>query len=240
MNVPRKADLRPHFIEYGLEPRAQGKRGTCSIFAVVGVLEYEFARAGALRRGERLSVEFLNWASHQTNGRKIDGSFFSDALNGVNRFGVCAETLLPYASDFDVALAPPPNSREDALRRREVSARWIKEWDVKTGLTEDHLNAIRESIAEGHPVAVGLRWPKKAQFDRTHRLNHPPPPEVFDGHSIIFVGYADDARQPGGGTFTFRNSSGPEWQDGGYARMTYAYAADYANDAVGMRVGNAR
>jgi C1A family cysteine protease len=240
MNLPPAADLRPLFVRYGLEPRAQGKRGTCSIFAVVGALEFEYARTGALRRGERLSVEFLNWASHQTNGRRTDGSFFSDALNGVNRYGVCAEALLPYAPTFDADLVPPAATREDALRRREVSPRWIKEWDVKTGLTDDHLTAIRRSIADGHPVAVGLRWPKKPEFDRAHRLNHPPPAEVFDGHSILFVGYETDTRQPGGGTFIFRNSSGPEWQDSGHARMTYAYAADYANDALGLRVGPER
>jgi hypothetical protein len=50
MNLPPAADLRPLFVRYGLEPRAQGKRGTCSIFAVVGALEFEYARTGALRR----------------------------------------------------------------------------------------------------------------------------------------------------------------------------------------------
>src|SRR5215471_9445346 len=53
-------DLRPSFEKWGLSPRRQGKRGTCSVFTVTGSLE--FAAARQLQRGQRFSVEFLNWA----------------------------------------------------------------------------------------------------------------------------------------------------------------------------------
>lgn len=235
MSIPETADLRPQFGKRGLEPRAQGKRGTCSIFAVVGVLEFELSAAG--RGEERLSVEFLNWASHQTNHRTVDGSFFSDALVGVRQYGICAERLLPYAEDFDQHLSPPEAAREEALGRRHFTAEWIKEWDVKTGLSEQQLGAICRSLSEGHPVAVGLRWPKQAHYDTQHVLNLPPPADVFDGHSIVLVGYEEDTDPAhGGGTFIFRNSSGPKWEESGYARFSYAYARAYANDAVLVRL----
>jgi hypothetical protein len=182
----------------------------------------------------------LNWASHQTNGRKIDGSFFSDALAGLRQFGICTENLLPYASDFDPSLSPPATAREDALTRRDVSAFWIKEWDVTTGLNEAQLLAVRRRLAEGHPVAVGLRWPKTARYVAGHCLVQPPPADVFDGHSIVLVGYTDDPPQAGSGTFLFRNSSGLAWEEGGYARFSYDYARAYANDAVSLVVGNIR
>jgi Cysteine protease len=238
-NLPRQVDLRSRYAAYGLEPRAQGRRGTCSLFALVGVLEFERAATGGARPGERLSVEFLNWASHQTNGRRQDGSFFSDALEGLRRFGICGESLLPYAESYDADAAPPDAALRDAQKRRtDFRVHWIKEWDVKTGLTEEHLTAIRRRLAEGHPVAAGMRWPKKATFaPGTRLIVHPPPRDVFDGHSVVLVGYTDDPGLPGGGAFLFRNSSGPDWEEGGYARISYAYARDYVNDAVAVTLG---
>jgi C1A family cysteine protease len=85
-------------------------------------------------------------------------------------------------------------------------------------------------------VALGLRWPKVVDVGPGFVLKTPPPDGVFDGHSIVLVGYADDARQPGGGTFLFRNSFGKAWADGGHARLTYRYVAAYGNDALTLDV----
>lgn len=227
--LPATADLRPAFAEGGLAPKSQGARGCCSLFALVGVLEFELARAGT---PVRLSEEYLNWASHRTNGRRVDGSFFSDALNGLAEHGLCREELMPYAATFDPEAEPSPEARAEAAGRRAFRATWIKEWDVRTGLTEEQLGAVRRAVATGHPVACGLRWPKEAVYDGEHTLNVPPPEEVFDGHSIVLVGYQDDPERPGEGWFWFRNSSGPDWQAAGHARLPYAFARAYGNDAV--------
>ena len=234
--LPKTVDLRARFAAYGLEPRSQGSRGTCSVFAMIGVLEFESAQSRPERQ-PRLSVEYLNWASHQTNHRRQDGSFFSDAINGLVAHGVCKEDLMPYAHAFDADIVPPSDASTEAQARRQVTAHWIKEWDVKTGLTAAQLTAIRQALADGHPVAVGLRWPKHVHFDDQDVMNLPPPEEVFDGHSIVLSGYKEDRNAPGGGVFLFRNSSGPNWHAGGYAYFTYAYALAYANDAVTLQVG---
>jgi C1A family cysteine protease len=234
--LPRAVDLRPRFAAFGLTAQTQGARGTCSVFAMTGVLEFEYARGGA--KGLRLSAEFLNWASHQTNGRDTDGSFFSDALKGLEMRGVCEERLLPYQAKFAADLAPSPAALADAATRRDVSARWIKRWNVKTGLTEHMLKRLKRSLADGHPVAMGMRWPKHEQYTKGGVLVVPKSAaDVFDGHSIILVGYADDAAQPGGGTFIFRNHAGPNWRQRGHARLPYAYVQAYGNDALGLRLG---
>ena len=54
------------------------------------------------------------------------------------------------------------------------------------------------------------------------------PSEVFDGHSVLLVGYRDDASQPGGGVFIFRNTN----RGGRDGFMPYHYAQAYLNDAV--------
>src|SRR6266536_284607 len=61
--LPGAVDLRPQLLRWGLAPRCQGPRGTCSVFTVVGALEY--AAASARQQGRRLSVEFLMWAAHR-------------------------------------------------------------------------------------------------------------------------------------------------------------------------------
>jgi len=59
-------DLQPNFERWHLSPRNQEDRGTCPVFATVGIIEYELARV----RGEhtRLSVEYLNWAANGGTG----------------------------------------------------------------------------------------------------------------------------------------------------------------------------
>src|SRR3974377_881690 len=87
--LPATVDLRPKLEEWGVGPRVQGGRSTCSVFTLVGGLE--FAAARKQQHGERLSVEFLNWASDQVLARPKDGGFFSELWNGLGGHGICRE-----------------------------------------------------------------------------------------------------------------------------------------------------
>jgi len=235
--VPPAGSLRPRFERLGLTPKDQAPRGCCSLFALCGVLEFEGAPSTGGGPPVRLSEEYLNWASHQTNGRRSDGSFFADALRGLATFGVCREELLPYGREFLPDLEPSAAAHADAEGRRGLQAVWIKPWDVTTGMTAEMLAAIRRELAGGHPVAIGMRWPQDERYSPAGWLEVPPPEQVFDGHSVVLVGWQDDGEVPGGGSFTFRNSFGPGWREGGYGRLPYAYVADYGNDALALRLG---
>ncbi|MBK7405117.1 MAG: C1 family peptidase [Phycisphaerales bacterium] len=223
----QSVDLRPTLDSWGLTPRAQGARGTCSVFALTGAIEF----AAAVDRGEgvRLSPEFLNWASNQAIGRPADGGFFSDLWKGYKSFGICAESDLPYQATFDPALAPGAAATTEALRLRDanLNIHWIKAWDVTTGLSPEELRAITGVLSQGWPVCAGLRWPIENAWNGD-LLNTPDPEGVRDGHSILFVGFETDPNEPGGGVLTFRNSGGPT----GDGRMTYEYASRYTNDAA--------
>lgn len=220
-------DLRPNLVRWKLEPRRQGGRGTCSVFAVTGALEY--AVASKTRSGVRLSVEFLNWAGHKAANRTADGGFFSELWNGYEEYGICPEADLPYRERFDAELQPEPHALEHGkdLRKLGLSLRWIKEWDVKTGLTQEHLQAIKQTLRNKWPVCGGLRWPKQPVW-KEGVLQMCPPEEVFDGHSVLLVGYRDDVNLPGGGVFLIRNSASGD-DDG---CLSYEYALNYMNDAA--------
>lgn len=224
---PAAVDLRPLFQRAGLTPRHQGARGTCSVFAVTAALE--FALAGAARPAIRLSPEYLNWAANQAVGKPVDGGFFSDLCQGYQDWGVCDETDMPYAARFDPARQPDPAAIDRAKRRPREAAQphWIKRWNVRTGLTGTELASIRQALADGHPVCAGCRWPKQEQW-QDGVLAMCPPAGVFDGHSVLLLGYQADPARPGGGTFRFYNPNRPDQE----CRMTWEYARAYMNDAV--------
>jgi hypothetical protein len=220
-------DLRPAFEKWGLGPRVQGKRNTCSVFTVTGALEY--ALASKTDHATRLSVEFLNWASNQAAHDTDDGSFFSDAWTGFTIYGICPEEDMPYQEKFDGGRTPSEAAKEHAGRLRESGLRlhWIKPWDPNTGLSDAEFVAIKKTLNQQWPVCGGFRWPRKVEW-KDDVLQMAPPEGVYDGHSVLIVGYRDDASQPGGGVFVFRNSN----NGGREGRMSYEYARAYMNDAV--------
>jgi hypothetical protein len=146
---------------------------------------------------------------------------------------------MPYAPRFNPAARPSPQARADARSRTGVVADWVRPIENRMGMTAVHLRRAKETLAAGHPIAAAFHWPKQLAFTADHTLKVPPRSGVGGIHAVVLVGYADDARQPGGGVFLMRNSWGPKWSQGGYARMPYAYAAAYGRDAVSLRVGQA-
>lgn len=224
---PTAVDLRPGFTNWGLPLRLQGSRGTCSVFTLVGALEY--ALASQQQRGTPLSIEFLNWAANDANHNAADGGFFSELWAGFIAHGICPETEMPYRPLFDRDLRPeaPVLAKARGFAKFDLRLHWIKPWDVKTGLTDAHFAQIKAVLAQQSPVCGGFRWPKTERW-RDGVLVMAPPEDVFDGHSVLLVGFRDDPQQPGGGGFLIRNSGGGEPD----ATLSYEYVRAYMNDAA--------
>ncbi|HEV3299287.1 MAG TPA: C1 family peptidase [Planctomycetaceae bacterium] len=233
-DLPAKVDLKPQLQDFGLTARQQGNRDDCSLFAVTGVVEYETARHLS-KKGERLSEEFLIWAGDKASGESGDQAMFWKAVAGLNTYGICSEERMPYGPKTRAQRRPSPQAVAEARELAERwQAEWIKRWSVDRRLTDHQLVEIKRALAHGHPVACGLRWPK--DLKGFGLLNVPAANQVFDGHSIMFVGYEDSPAKPGGGALTFRNSDGPNWGQQGYGLISYAYAKAYANDALWLRL----
>jgi hypothetical protein len=225
--LPSSVDLRPLLERWGLGPSVQGKRNTCSAFVVTRALE--FALAKKEDRGTRLSVEFLNWASNRVLRESEDGGFFSDLWKGFETYGISTDADMPYRSRYDPELAPSKEALERAAATKELGLRlhWIKEWDPKKGLTDAQLEEVRRTIAAGWPVCGGFLWPKAEVWDE-EVLRICSRDRVRDGHSVLLVGYRDDADRPGGGLFIVRNTS----RGGRDGYLTYEYLRTYMNDAA--------
>jgi serine/threonine protein kinase/WD40 repeat protein len=233
--LPSKINLAPQFASLGIPPRAQGDRDTCSVFATTAIADFEYARANPSIR-KRLSEEFLIWAADEATGLTGYQAMFYKTVHGLNKLGICTAELMPYEKTSDSMRRPSKEALADAKERSgRWRVEWIKRWDLSRGLSEKELTAIKSALANGHPVACGLRWPKA--LDGASLLDVPSPGHVRDGHSIVFTGYEDYAGKRSNGVFYVRNSLGPQWGWNGYGVMSYGYARAYANDALWLQFG---
>jgi hypothetical protein len=232
--LPAKVDLTSEYERLGIPPQAQGNRDVCSLFAITGVADFESARYSPGQ--PRLSEEFLIWAAKAATGKTREQSMFYEAVYGLNMRGICDQALMPYVASSDAERQPSPKAMGDA-RQRTVrwQEHWIRRWDVTRPMSAGQFLGLKRALADGHPVACGLRWPKTLKGSAL--LSDSPPGGVFDGHSIVLTGYTDDPSLPGGGAFRFRNSFGPKWGEHGYGTMSYAYVRKYANDAIWLGYG---
>jgi hypothetical protein len=148
------------------------------------------------------------------------------------------EALLPYKPVFNADLAVRAETlKKGAAIAPRLKAHFIKPWNVNTGLTAAQLLSILAQIKSGRPVAAGLRWPISGKFGFEKVIGIPlikmvPPSEVFDGHSIDFVGYKASKKFPGEGYLIFRNSWGTSFGEQGYGYLSFEYAMKYTNDLV--------
>ncbi|MBI2927410.1 MAG: VCBS repeat-containing protein [Verrucomicrobia bacterium] len=183
-NLPARVDLRRDFAVLSLTQRSQGARGTCSVFATVEAVEFAVARATG--QGRRLSVEFANWAANHVTGRGDDGDFFHNIIQGIQKHGICAEAAMPYLPGFAPTNAPSAETCAQAAQFRDstrLAFHWIKPWNREPGLTEADVWHIKSVLSGGWPVSAG------------------------SAHSVLFVGYEDDAALPGGGRFPVADSN---------------------------------
>lgn len=226
-------DLRPQLEAWGLDARSQGGRGTCSVFATVGIAEYEWASLTG--QAVRLSVEYANWARQRVAPGGNDGGFFHFIIPGLLRYGICREELMPYQADFIPELVPSLEALWDASRRRGWEVRWIRPYTGVPGFTEADMAGVLDSLREGHPVAVGMGLWAKEEFDDGLLLRMPEDDRIGAEHSVVLDGFRLDSGIPGGGAFLMRNHSGTDWGDRGYIQVPFQWIQAHANDAFGLR-----
>jgi len=233
--LPARVDLTPECQRLGMTPQEQGNRDVCSLFAVTAVADFENARSLPDLQ-PRLSEEFLIWAAKDASGKTREQAMFYEAVSGLNLLGICDRALMPYIKSDDAHRRPSPRAMADArTRAQRWRVGWIRRWNLREPVSDGQFFQLKRALVKGHPVACGLRWPNKLKGSSI--LSDIPPGGVFDGHSIAFVGYTDNAAAPGGGILRFRNSFGANWGEHGYGQMCYAYFRRYANDALWLEAG---
>jgi len=227
--------LRPEYIKLGIDARNQGRKGTCTVFGTVGVIEFHYAKRG---NPVQLSEQFAAWAANKAAGEHRRGYFTEkEVIAGIKGFGICKEELMPYKQSRGGGV-PNKGAMDDAKTRRSVSVTWIQDGESgrsKVGFSEQVISAIVGSIADGDPVTLAMNWPKTLRLSKDdvigmqHEKGRPP------GHIVVAVGYEKDAKWPGGGRIEIRNSWGPNWADEGYAWVTFEFLRESGSDAFAVK-----
>lgn len=191
--LPASADLRPNFERWKLPLKKQGARPTCSVFATVAAMEYASSRQAD--RGVELSQEFANWAGNRAINHDQDGHFFSEIIKGYEELGICRIEDMPYATNFDAARQPSEQARNHANEMKSLGLKfhWLRPNDGTSGIDDTTVTQMKSVLARGWPVAMGSY------------------------HSILIVGFSDDAKLDGGGEFLLRDSGGGNEQTISYA-----------------------
>lgn len=230
------ADLRSQITSYGLAVKDQGDRGTCSVFAMTFLLEYNWASWGEKNKTQ-LSEEYLNWATNKTVNNQNDGDFFKNISKGFKNYGIGDAALASYQSVFNPGWQPSKSTIDGGTYRSLEQQFWVVFDDGVMGKSQEELDKLCHLLDDKIPVAVGQAWPltkqgAKYKFGSALGLNFL---EDFSGpqggHSMVAVGYKRSKEYPGGGYMIFRNSWGAASGYEGYWLLSFSYVRKYAYDA---------
>jgi hypothetical protein len=245
--IRNEVDLRPRFFQLDLGVKEQGRRPSCAVFAVVSALEYQNAEATG--QAEKLSEEYLIWATRKTlsraprrtansedGGRESpedadEGFSLSEVVLALRAYGIPPQSAMPDTIGGKMAdiREPSPALIEEARTHRRVFVHLVPGHDPAA-----RIDNIIQALNTGVPVAIGLRWPHFRTLRSGFLSEQIPAPS--SGHAVTIVGYQNSGGQVEGTTFLFKNSFGPAWGEGGYGRVTYRYLRNHLLSAALLEV----
>ncbi len=201
--------------------QSQGRRGVCSIFATVALMESLYITEGTLPRPD-FSEQFLQWSvkNEVRAFTDTDGSNAQRNLEAISRFGIVEETLWPYepagwSSTNDPlctgeeSMRPvrcftngdPPAAAREAMRFRLPAGRWISS---RRRSIQGHMVTKRTPVVIGGTFFYqswnhgGSMLPVSAELSRRGVVLYPTPEDVTDsmmrraGHAILIVGWDEN------------------------------------------------
>ncbi len=233
-----EVNLRPKFHELELTAKDQGRRPSCSVFAVVSALEFQNAQVTG--KAEKLSEEYLLWAtrkilgltgshsaaagvsSNEAEGEETPddaGYNILEVLQALRAYGVPLQEQMrnTYGIKLDDMQEPSPGLIQEARTRRNISIHPVTGRDNAA-----RIDNIIHVLNEGLPVVGGLGWPHWRTLRQRHVLSKQKPLEG-KGHAVTFVGYTCPTGRKEDLRFTFKNSYGIRWGEGGYGFAEYEY-----------------
>jgi Papain family cysteine protease len=242
--IKPEVDLRPLFFQLELSPKNQGRRPSCSVFAIVSALEFQNAQLTG--HAQKFSEEYLIWATRKITKRTApslansddfvrenfdEGFSLSEVIEAIHVYGVPLQQSLPntFGRKMEDIEDPPEAVIDEARSHEKVYAFVLPGHDSAT-----RINNLVQSLNAGIPVTIGIGWPNYRSLRNGYLGGQVPMKDK--AHAVTVVGYKSDTGHIENTYFIFKNSYGVEWGQGGYGTISYKYLTDYLYDAVLLEV----
>jgi len=225
LSLPVKVDLR----RWCSKVEDQGKLGSCTANAAVGIVEYYERRAfGRHIDGSRL---FVYKTTRNLMGVVGDtGSWLRNTMGALVLCGVPPERYWPYKiTTFD----DEPSSFVYAVADNYEALRYFCHDPLSRHIPPATVLAnVKRFLAAGVPSMFGFYgFPSFGRSNVKGGIPYPCPGERAEwGHAIAAIGYDDkmkikntECKKETTGALLIRNSWGPGWGDKGYGWLPYDY-----------------
>jgi C1A family cysteine protease len=220
--IPDKVDLR----KWCSPVEDQGKIGSCTANAGVGMLEYYERKAfGKHIDASRLFLYKITRNLMKQTGDT--GAFLRTTMSAMVLFGVLPEEYYPYQiEDFD----EEPPAFCYAYSQSYQAIKYVNLDPLNTS-KEDLLARIKTNIAAGMPSMFGFTVYSSLWNVQDGKIPFPCSKEkVEGGHAIMAVGFDDNLKIQNPncknetiGALLIRNSWGTKWGEAGYGWLPYEY-----------------
>ncbi|MBU0550386.1 proprotein convertase P-domain-containing protein [Myxococcota bacterium] len=216
---PKRFDL----VEFQSPVKSQGRRGVCSIFSTIALMEHLYIREGTFSAPD-FSEQFLQWSVKAEVGafQKTAGSNAGRNLEAIARYGVVEESIYPYDpnpwnSTHDERCAgddrpmvchtngEPSDEVKNAKRWKLPSDRWISSRvnNIKSFMFENKVSVVAggqffyQSWNHGSStLPISNEYKMKGYILSPNDEDHRLSTEKRAGHSILLVGWDDDLSVP--------------------------------------------
>jgi C1A family cysteine protease len=209
----------------------QGEQGSCVAWSAAYAARtiMEASSTGVEPNSIAFSPSYLYNQIHLPN---CQGSLLPDAMKVMMYKGSLPLKMFPYDENTCERL---PNGQAHTFAQN-YKMRGFQRLTVDDGDKRVELNAIKQNLAAGAPVVIGMMVPRSfMQGMYGEKVWHPGrndnPEQTMGGHAMCVIGYDDNLE---GGAFQIMNSWGNDWGQNGIGWVRYRDFANFNKEAYGL------
>jgi C1A family cysteine protease len=214
------------------ERRNQGEQGSCvawsSAYAARSIME------AAANNVPGNSIAFSpSYLYNQIHLPNCQGALLPDAMKVMLYKGSVPFKMFPY-NQYSCDNVPNDQAHNYAS---QFKTRGFQRLTVNGNDHKVDLNAIKQNLAAGGPVVIGMMVPRSfmqnMMGEKVWRPESGDDPDygTMGGHAMCVIGYDDNLE---GGAVQIMNSWGPEWGENGFGWIRYKDFLRFNKEAYGL------